>query len=86
MSEQNTNKEVVEKLDEISKKLSVLLALTLRQFPEDQELSPDKKRRQGAGDRVRYFSEMGLDSKAIAEITGIPVTSVRTLLTPKRRK
>ena len=86
MREQDTNKIMIEKLDEISKKLSILVALTLREFPDNKELLPDKKRQQNASDRVYYFANMGMDAKEIAEITGIPVTSVRTLLTPKRRK
>jgi DNA-directed RNA polymerase specialized sigma24 family protein len=35
---------------------------------------------------TRYLADMGLDSKDIAEILGTPLQSVRTLLTPTRRK
>jgi hypothetical protein len=70
---------------EISKKLNVLIALSLRQLLGDKEF-PTSKRRKGIGDLVHYLSDMGLDAKDIAEIVGSPLTSVRTLLTPTRRK
>lgn len=70
---------------EVSKKLNVLIALSLRQLLGDKEFSSGEKRRQGTGEIVRYLNRMGLDSKDIAEITGAPLQSVRTLLTPKRR-
>jgi hypothetical protein len=71
---------------EISKKLNVLIALSLKQVSGDKEIVADGKRKQGAGEQVRYLSSMGLDAKDIADIVGSPITSVRTLLTPKRRK
>jgi hypothetical protein len=70
---------------EISKKLNVLIALSLRQLLGDKEF-PASKRKKGIGDLVRYLADMGLDAKDIAEIVGSPLTSVRTLLTPTRRK
>jgi hypothetical protein len=70
---------------EISKKLNVLIALSLRQLIGDKEF-PSSKRRKGIGDLVHYLADMGLDAKDIAEIVGSPLTSVRTLLTPTRRK
>ncbi len=70
---------------ELSKKLNVLIALSLRQLLGDKEFSGDK-RKQGVGDLARYLNSMGLDSKDIAEITGAPLQSIRTLLTPKRIK
>ena len=70
---------------ELSKKLNVLIALSLRQLLGDKEFSSEK-RRQGVGDLARYLNSMGLDAKDIAEITGAPLQSIRTLLTPKRRK
>lgn len=73
-------------LAEVSKKLNVLIALSLRQLLGEKEFSGDGKRKQGAGELARYFNNMGLEAKDIAEIIGAPLQSVRTLLTPKRRK
>lgn len=73
-------------LVEISKKLSVLISLTIRQLSGDKEFGGKAKRKQGVGEIARYLADMGLDAKDIAEILGAPLTSVRTLLTPKRRK
>lgn len=70
----------------ISKKLNVLIALSLRQLVGDADFRQSGKRNTGAGDLVRYLAEFGLDSKDIAEIVGSPLSSVRTLLTPARRK
>jgi hypothetical protein len=70
---------------EISKKLNVLIALSLRELTDDKDFSM-KGNRKGAGDLVRYLASMGLDAKDIAQIVGSPLTSVRTLLTPTRRK
>lgn len=73
-------------LSEVSKKLNVLIALSFRQLFGDKEFSSSDKRKQGVGEITRYLNSMGLDAKDIAEITGAPLQSVRTLLTPKRRK
>jgi len=73
-------------LSEISKKINILIALSLRQLLEDKEFSGNEKRKQGIGELARYLNNMGLDAKDISEITGAPLQSVRTLLTPKRRK
>jgi hypothetical protein len=70
---------------EISKKLNVLIALSLRELTDDKDFSM-KGNRKGAGDLVRYLASMGLDAKDIAQIVGSPLTSVRTPLTPTRRK
>jgi hypothetical protein len=70
---------------DISAKLNVLIALTLRQM-SGQKGFAKSKRNTGAGEIVHFLAEMGLDAKDIAIIIGSPVTSVRTLLTPKRRK
>lgn len=70
--------------NEISVKLNVLIALALRQLMGDKDFG--SKRKAGTGDIVRYLSNLGLDAKDIAAIVGSPVTSVRTLLTPNRRK
>lgn len=72
-------------LAEIAAKLNVLIALSLRQLFEDKEFSA-KKRKQGVGEIVHYLADMGIDAKDIAKIVGSPVTSVRTLLTPGRKK
>jgi len=71
---------------EISKKLNVLIALSLKHLSGDKEIGSSGKRKQGAGEQVRYLSSMGLDPKDIADIVGSPITSVRTLLTPQRKK
>jgi hypothetical protein len=72
---------------EISRKLNVLIALSLRQLLGDKEISKAKgRRKQGASELIHFLADMGLDSSDIAEIVGSPLTSVRTLLTPKRRK
>ncbi len=73
-------------LTEVSKKLNVLIALSLRQLLGEKEFSGNEKRKQGVGELARYLNNMGLEAKDIAEITGAPLQSVRTLLTPKRRK
>ena len=70
---------------ELSKKLNIVIALLLRQLLSDREFST-KKRKQGTGELVRYLASMGLDVKDIAAVTGSPLTSVRTLLTPARRR
>jgi hypothetical protein len=70
----------------ISKKLNILIALSLRQLFGDNDFAASSKRKPGAGELVRYLNDMGLDAKEIAEIIRSPLQSVRTLLTPKRRK
>jgi hypothetical protein len=75
-----------EKLAEISNKLNVIISLTLRQLLNDRDIAGTKKRKRGAGDQVRYLADMGIDAKDIAIILGAPLASVRTLLTPKRRR
>lgn len=72
--------------DELSKKMNVLIALSLRQLMGDKDFSGGGKRKKGVGDLVQYFNGMGLKAKDIADILGSPITSVRTLLTPTRRK
>jgi hypothetical protein len=73
-------------LAEISRKFNVLIALSLRQLLGEKEFSGSEKRKQGVGELARYLNNMGLEAKDIAEITGAPLQSIRTLLTPKRRK
>lgn len=74
-----------EQAADMLKKLNVLISLSLRQLCDDKDFSKGS-RRKGTGDLVLYLFSMGLDAKDIAEIVGSPVTSVRTLLTPTRRK
>lgn len=71
---------------DISKKLNVLIALSLRQLTGDRDFAVTAKRKRGTGELVHYLADMGLDSKDIADILGSPITSVRTLLTPTRRR
>ncbi len=73
-------------LSELSKKLNVLISLSLRQLIGDKEFDDKAKRKQGAGEYARYLASMGLNAKDISEIIGAPLSSVRTLLTPSRRK
>jgi len=71
---------------EISKKLNVLIAISIKQLLADNSFDRSGKRRSGVSDVVHYLADMGLEAKDIAQIVGSPVTSVRTLLTPTRRK
>lgn len=70
----------------ISKKLNVLIALSLRALQGDAEFDTSHKSKRGTGLMVNYLADMGLDAKDIAAILGAPLQSVRTLLTPTRRK
>jgi hypothetical protein len=69
----------------ISRKLNVLIALSIKQLLSDKDFSKKERRKQGVGDLARYLADMGLDAKDIAEILSSPLPSIRTLLTPKRR-
>lgn len=71
--------------DDISRKLNVLIALSVRQLLGDKDFTK-RKRKQGVSEIVHFLADMGLGVNDIAAIVGSPVTSVRTLLTPKRRK
>jgi len=75
-----------EPLFEISRKLNVLISLLLRQILGQKEFSKNRNRSLGIGDLARYLHDMGLEAKDIAEILGSPIQSIRTLLTPKRRR
>jgi hypothetical protein len=72
--------------DDLSKKMNVLIALSLRQLLGDKDFLNGSRRKKGVGNLVQYLNGMGLDAKDIADILGSPVTSVRTLLTPTRRR
>jgi len=71
-------------LKSISKKLNVLISLSLRNLLQDEDFSGKKKI--GKGELARYFANFGIDVEDIAEILDSPVQSIRTLLTPKRRR
>lgn len=71
---------------EISKKLNALISLSLRDLSGDKEFGGKQTRKLGVGEKARYLADMGLDAKDIAEILGAPLSSIRTLLTPKRRR
>lgn len=75
-----------EHLDIVSKKLNVLIALSLRNLLGDTDFVTARKGKRGTGAMVNYLADMGLDAKDIAAILGTPLQSVRTLLTPNRRK
>ena len=72
--------------DEISKKLNVLIALSIRGLLGQESFSARERAKHGVGDVIRFLADMGLDAKDIAPIVGSPLSSVRTLLTPARRK
>lgn len=73
-------------LKEISKKLNVLISISLERNNDIRQFESNGERVQGVGTITRYLSDMGLDSEDISEIIGASLQSVRTLLTPKRRK
>jgi hypothetical protein len=70
-------------LYEISKKLNILLAISLRQLPTDGP--PLHQKIQKIGETSRFLATAGLGANDIAKIVGAPVTSVRTLLTPGQK-
>jgi hypothetical protein len=71
---------------DISAKLNVLIALSIKQLLGDSDLGASIKRKTGVSNAVHFLSNMGLNATDIAQIVGSPVTSVRTLLTPTRRR
>jgi hypothetical protein len=71
--------------DDLSRKLNVLITLSVRQLLGDKDFTKGK-RKQGVGEIVHFLADVGLGANDIAAIVGSPVTSVRTLLTPTRRK
>lgn len=73
-------------LKEISKKLNVLISMSLGRINDTRQFEKSGERIQGVGATTRYLSDMGLEPEDISEILGAPLQSVRTLLTPKRRK
>ncbi len=75
-----------DRLAQISAKMSALLALEVKKYLGENSFKVEKGRRQGTSDLVNFLASFGLDAKEISQITGAPLTSVRTLLTPTRRK
>ena len=73
-------------LADISAKLNVVIALFLRQLSGEKEFTGKTRGRRGTGDIARFLSGAGLGANDIAAILGVPMHSVRTLLTPGRRK
>jgi len=73
-------------LKEISNKLNVLISMSLERINDTRQFEKDGERIQGVGVMTRYLSDMGLDPEDISEILGTSLQSIRTLLTPKRRK
>ena len=73
-------------LTEISKKLNVLISISLGRINDTRQFEKNGERIQGVGAMTRYLSDMGLEPEDISEIIGAPLQSIRTLLTPKRRK
>ena len=71
---------------ELSKKLNVLIALSLRNLTDDREFEGRGKKKRGVGEQARYLADMGLETTDIALILSAPLASVRTLLTPSQRK
>jgi hypothetical protein len=73
-------------LSGISTKLNVLISLSLRQLSEDRDFSQQAGRKGSVGEAARYLADLGLEPKDIAQILRSPLPSIRTLLTPGRRK
>ena len=73
-------------LAEISKKLNVLISISLGRINDIRLFDKNGEKIQGVGAMTRYLSGMGLSPEDISEIIGAPLQSIRTLLTPKRRK
>lgn len=73
-------------LEAISRKLNVLIALALRQLVGDTTFEKPGRGRRGVGEIARLLADMGLEARDIAQIVGAPLTSVRTLIAPHRRR
>lgn len=77
----NENQE--KNFENISKKLNVLISLSLRSLLHDNNFPSGKKK--GKGELANYLNNFGIDVKDIAEILDSPIQSIRTILTPGRR-
>lgn len=73
-------------LNEISCKLNAITSLLIRVLTQDSDFGQAKKGKHGTGDLTRYLASFGIDPKEISAIIGIPSTSVKTQLTPSRKK
>ncbi len=73
-------------LQDISNKLNVLISLQLARENDARLFDKGGERVHGVGAMARYLSDMGLNTDDISHVLGAPLTSIRTLLTPNRRK
>ncbi|MEP0829439.1 MAG: hypothetical protein HRF51_13045 [bacterium] len=73
-------------LSNIASKLSVLIALSLKNVAEDVNFEVKGRSKKGTGDLARFLADFGLDAIEIAQILGAPLSSIRTQLTPQMRK
>jgi hypothetical protein len=71
---------------EISNKLSVLIALSLRSVLSSKDTGSKGTDLKKVGEQVRFLASFGLDAKDIAAIVGSSVPSVRTMLTPSQKR
>lgn len=71
-------------LRDISRKLDAILSIQLRILLNDREFKASRKK--GTGELANYLAGFGLSPAEIAMILSSPVKSIRTLLTPGRRK
>lgn len=79
------NKDEIKLLENISKKLNVLISLSIRNLLNDSDFS--KKRKRGfIGDVANYLRDAGIDYGDIADILGAPSKSVRELIRLKKGK
>ncbi len=72
-------------LHEVSTKLNILISILLG-VHQNPETSKGKEKRRNVADYVYFLADMGMDPKEIATVLKSPLGTVRTLLTPKRRK
>ena len=73
-----------ESLDELSRKLNVVIALLLRILLEDQDFT--QKKRKGTGDLAVYLKGCGLKYEDVAAILGSSAASIRELVSRGSRK
>ena len=80
------NKNQLYLLKEILQKLNLLTSLVLRILVDDRQFIRKGRAKKGTNELVMFLSGFGLDAHDISEILSVPLQSVRTLLTPKRRE
>lgn len=73
-----------ETLEQLSRKLNVVIALLLRIITNDDDFAAKKRR--GTGDLAVFLKRQGLDYPDIASIVDSPVASVRELVSRSSRK